>query len=64
MDPAALQRLAQQTGMPPAQVADQVAQVLPHIVDQATPDGQLPTETGSSTKGSHSQKGAGAAYNR
>jgi uncharacterized protein YidB (DUF937 family) len=51
--------------MSPAQVAENVAQVLPHIVDQATPDGQLPLEKGASPKGaqsqSQSQKGA---YNR
>jgi len=46
MDPAALQQMAQSTGLPPAQIADHVAQVLPQIVDQATPDGQMPMESG------------------
>jgi uncharacterized protein YidB (DUF937 family) len=60
MDPAALQRVAQQTGMPPNQVADQVAQVLPHLVDQATPDGQL-SAPGAASKSASNPK---AAYNR
>ena len=42
MDPAALQRVSQQTGMPADQIADHVAQVLPQIIDKATPDGQMP----------------------
>jgi uncharacterized protein YidB (DUF937 family) len=46
MDPGVLRQLAQQTGQQPAQVADAVAQVLPQIIDQATPDGHLPTEAG------------------
>jgi uncharacterized protein YidB (DUF937 family) len=45
MDPGALRQVAQATGQQPAQVADQVAQVLPHIIDQATPDGHLPAES-------------------
>jgi uncharacterized protein YidB (DUF937 family) len=45
MDPAALRQVAQSTGQQPAQVADQVAQVLPQIIDQATPDGHLPAES-------------------
>ena len=43
MDPAALQRMSQQTGMPADQIADHVAQVLPQIIDKATPDGQMPS---------------------
>jgi len=42
MDPAALQRASQQTGMSPDQISDHVAQALPQIIDQATPNGQLP----------------------
>jgi uncharacterized protein YidB (DUF937 family) len=42
MDPAALQQMSQKTGMQPDQVSDHVAQVLPHLIDQATPDGEMP----------------------
>jgi uncharacterized protein YidB (DUF937 family) len=42
MDPAALAQLARQTGMSADQISDHVAQALPHLVDQATPDGQVP----------------------
>jgi uncharacterized protein YidB (DUF937 family) len=58
MDPAALQQMAQSTGLPPAQIADHVAQVLPHIVDQATPDGQMPMESGAMPKGAKAAAGA------
>jgi uncharacterized protein YidB (DUF937 family) len=30
------------TGMQPDQLSDHVAQVLPHLIDQATPDGEMP----------------------
>ena len=43
MDPAVLQRMSQQTGMPVDQIADHVAQVLPQLIDKATPDGQMPS---------------------
>ena len=36
-----LQQLAAQTGIDPSQIAAHVAKVLPHVVDQATPDGQV-----------------------
>jgi uncharacterized protein YidB (DUF937 family) len=42
MDPSALRQLAQQTGMEPGQLCDQIAKVLPNLIDQVTPDGQLP----------------------
>ena len=41
VDPAALQQLAQRTGLSHEQICEHVAQVLPHLVDQATPDGQV-----------------------
>jgi uncharacterized protein YidB (DUF937 family) len=44
MDPNALQRMSQQTGMSTDQISDHVAQALPHLVDQATPDGQMPSQ--------------------
>lgn len=43
MDPAALQQLSRQAGMSPDQISDQVAQALPHLVDQVTPDGEVPS---------------------
>lgn len=43
MDPAALQQMSRQTGMPADQISDHVAQALPHLVDQATPDGEVPS---------------------
>ncbi|GIH10793.1 hypothetical protein Rhe02_88600 [Rhizocola hellebori] len=39
----ALDQLASQAGMPPEKAADDLAEVLPVIVDKATPQGQLPT---------------------
>ena len=42
VDPQQLQQMAQQTGMSTDQVADHVAEALPHVVDQATPGGQVP----------------------
>lgn len=44
VDPAALQRISQQTGMAPEEVTNHVAQALPHLVDQATPNGQMPSD--------------------
>jgi uncharacterized protein YidB (DUF937 family) len=43
MDPAALQQMSRQTGMPADQISDHVAQALPHLVDQVTPDGEIPS---------------------
>jgi uncharacterized protein YidB (DUF937 family) len=43
MDPAALKQMAQQTGMSPDQIAGHVAQALPNLVDQVTPDGKVPS---------------------
>jgi uncharacterized protein YidB (DUF937 family) len=42
MDPAALQQMSRQTGMSTDQISDHVAQALPHLVDQVTPDGEIP----------------------
>jgi uncharacterized protein YidB (DUF937 family) len=44
VDPQRLQEVAQQSGMSPDEVSDQVAQALPHLVDQATPNGQIPAQ--------------------
>ncbi|WP_084557259.1 YidB family protein [Hamadaea tsunoensis] len=37
-----LDQVAQQAGIAPDQAADQLAQVLPQLVDTATPNGQMP----------------------
>jgi uncharacterized protein YidB (DUF937 family) len=58
VDPAALQQVAQRTGMQPQQVCDHVAQVLPHLIDQATPDGEMPaSDSGMMSKGMDALKG-------
>jgi uncharacterized protein YidB (DUF937 family) len=44
VDPAKLQQVAQHTGMSPEDVSDHVARALPSIVDEATPDGQMPSQ--------------------
>ena len=38
-----LGQLAQQLGMPQADVAGQLSQILPQVVDKLTPNGQLPS---------------------
>ena len=43
LGPDTVQELAQRTGIPAEQVAMQLSQELPHIVDKLTPDGRLPT---------------------
>ena len=43
-----LQRLAQATGLPPADISQHLSQLLPQIVDHLTPNGQLhPGDVGS-----------------
>jgi uncharacterized protein YidB (DUF937 family) len=42
MDPQQLDAMAQQAGMTPEETSEKVAQALPEMVDQATPDGQMP----------------------
>ena len=43
--------LAQQVGMPAGDLSSQLAQFLPQVVDQLTPDGQLPTGGGADLGG-------------
>ena len=45
-------RIAQQLGVSKDEAAEAVAQVLPDVVDQATPEGELPDERASSTRSS------------
>jgi uncharacterized protein YidB (DUF937 family) len=42
-DPAMLNQLAQQAHISPEEASNQVAQVLPEMVNQVTPQGQLPS---------------------
>lgn len=37
-----LQRVARETGVSPAQAAEDLAQVLPPVIDKLTPEGQVP----------------------
>jgi uncharacterized protein YidB (DUF937 family) len=39
-----VQKLADETGTSPDQAADMLAQTLPHLVDQATPEGEIPQQ--------------------
>ena len=44
VNPDTLQQVAQQQGMSPDQLSQQVAEALPDMVDQATPEGQVPKQ--------------------
>jgi uncharacterized protein YidB (DUF937 family) len=44
VDPGTLRQTAQQQGMSPEELSRHVAQALPEVVDQATPDGQMPSK--------------------
>ena len=56
MDPAALSQMAQQTGMSPDQISNHVAQALPSLIDQVTPNGKVPSSDPLS-QGAQSLKG-------
>ncbi len=43
LGPDTLRELAQRTGLPEDQVASQLSQELPRVVDKLTPEGRLPT---------------------
>jgi len=47
VDPSALSKMAQQQDMTPDELADHVARALPQLVNQATPNGQVPKQGGS-----------------
>jgi uncharacterized protein YidB (DUF937 family) len=42
MDPGQLNAMAKQAGMTPEETSDHLAKALPDMVDQATPQGQMP----------------------
>jgi uncharacterized protein YidB (DUF937 family) len=44
LDTDSLNKMAKETGTTPEQVSQHVAQVLPEVVDKATPDGQVPKQ--------------------
>jgi uncharacterized protein YidB (DUF937 family) len=44
VNPDTLQQVAQQQGMSPDQLSQQVAAALPEMVDRATPEGQVPKQ--------------------
>jgi uncharacterized protein YidB (DUF937 family) len=44
VDPALLNRIAEQSHQTPQQVSDEVAQVLPEMINKATPEGQMPAQ--------------------
>ena len=44
LGPDEVQKLADQTGTSPNQAADMLAQTLPHLVDQSTPQGEVPQQ--------------------
>jgi uncharacterized protein YidB (DUF937 family) len=46
VDPAKLQQMAQQQGMSTDEFSSHVAQALPDMVDQATPEGMVPKQSG------------------
>jgi uncharacterized protein YidB (DUF937 family) len=46
VDPAKLQQMAQQQGMSTDEFSGHVAQALPDMVDQATPEGMVPKQSG------------------
>ena len=47
VDPSTLEQMAQQQNMSPQEYSDHVAQALPEMVDQATPEGMVPKQGGS-----------------
>jgi uncharacterized protein YidB (DUF937 family) len=44
LGPDEVQKLADQGGTSPDQAADMLAQTLPHLVDESTPQGEVPQE--------------------
>ena len=55
-NPAALVRMAQQEDLSQDQLCDHVARALPQLVDQATPDGQVPKQGGKDVPAGKSRK--------
>jgi uncharacterized protein YidB (DUF937 family) len=51
-DPAALRAMANEQGMSPDEMSGHIAKILPHVIDEATPDGMVPQQ------GAHMKDGA------
>ncbi len=49
-DPAALRAMANEQGMSPDEMCGHIAKILPHVIDEATPDGMVPQQ------GAHAMK--------
>lgn len=47
VDPQKLSQMARQQGMSPDEMSDHIAEALPNLVDQATPNGKVPKQGGS-----------------
>ena len=56
VNPAALARMAQQEDMSQDELCDHVARALPQLVDQATPGGQVPKQSGKDVPAGKSHK--------
>ena len=57
VDQQQLAKAAQEQGVSPEQLCEQIAQVLPEIVDKATPSGQVPRQGGKDAMaGKHNKK--------
>jgi len=57
VDQQQLAKAAQEQGVSPDQLCEQIAQVLPEIVDKATPSGQVPRQGGKDAMaGKHNKK--------
>jgi uncharacterized protein YidB (DUF937 family) len=55
-NPAVLARMAQQEDISQDELCDHIARALPQLVDQATPDGQVPKQGGKDVPAGKSRK--------
>ena len=63
-DPQKLAQLAKQQGMTPNELCEHIAQVLPDLVDKATPNGQVPKQAGANTMNDMPGKNKGSKNKR
>jgi uncharacterized protein YidB (DUF937 family) len=65
VDPQRLAKAAQQQGVSPEQMCEQIAQVLPGLVDKATPNGQVPRQGGKDAMaGKHNKDAMAGKHNK
>ena len=57
-DPAMLRSMAKEQEMSPDELCDHVARALPHLVDQATPEGMVPQQGMGATRDGATRDGA------